>query len=484
MPALSLHAISKHFGAVQALSGVDFAVAPGSVHALLGENGAGKSTLMHIAYGMLAADAGEIRVRGERALIRSPRDARRLGIGMVHQHFASVESMTVQENIELVTGEREGRREKGEATTSTAFTSRFSLLASHSLDPDACVETLSVAQKQRLEIVKALATGARILLLDEPTAVLAPPEIDELLPTLRRFADDGGSVVLITHKLREVLAVADRVTVVRQGRVVLEGPVAGQTETGLAAAMVGEQEGRREKGEATATPGGTSRFSLLASRSPAVRGPGFEVWAGEIVGMAAVEGNGQRELLRAVAGIAPRPDVRVEGTVAFVPEDRAAEGLVPDLSLTENIVLGLGADAPWIHGPLVDWSAARRRTAELMAQHDVRAAGPDAAAHSLSGGNQQKVIMARAFDRHPEVLVAENPTRGLDIRATGEVHRRLREAAASGMAVLVWSSDLDEVLELADRVLVVHGGVVREAPRDADRGQVGRMMLGLTGGER
>jgi simple sugar transport system ATP-binding protein len=200
--------------------------------------------------------------------------------------------------------------------------------------------------------------------------------------------------------------------------------------------------------------------------------------------MAAVEGNGQRELLRAVAGIAPRPDVRVEGTVAFVPEDRAAEGLVPDLSLTENIVLGLGADAPWIHGPLVDWSAARRRTAELMAQHDVRAAGPDAAAHSLSGGNQQKVIMARAFDRHPEVLVAENPTRGLDIRATGGVHRRLREAAASGMAVLVWSSDLDEVLELADRVLVVHGGVVREAPRDADRGQVGRMMLGLTGGER
>ncbi len=484
MPALSLHAISKHFGAVQALSGVDFAVAPGSVHALLGENGAGKSTLMHIAYGMLAADAGEIRVRGERVLIRSPRDARRLGVGMVHQHFASVESMTVRENVELVTGEREGRREKGEATTATAGTSRFSLLASHFLDPAARVETLSVAQKQRLEIVKALATGARILLLDEPTAVLAPAEIDELLPTLRRFADDGGSVVLITHKLGEVLAVADWVTVLRQGRVVLEGPVAGQTEAGLAAAMVGEgagneREGRREKGEATASAVGTSRFSLLASRSPVVQGPGFDIGAGELVGIAAVEGNGQRELLRAVAGIAPRPDVTVAGTVAFVPEDRAAEGLIPELSLTENVVLGLGNDAPWIRGPLVDWPAARQRTAELLAQHEVRAAGPDAAARSLSGGNQQKVIMARAFERRPAVLVAENPTRGLDIRATAEVHRRLREAAAGGMAVLVWSSVLDEVLELADRVLVVHAGVVREAPRGADRATIGAMMLGV-----
>jgi simple sugar transport system ATP-binding protein len=195
--------------------------------------------------------------------------------------------------------------------------------------------------------------------------------------------------------------------------------------------------------------------------------------------MAAVEGNGQRELLRAVAGIAPRPDVRVEGSVAFVPEDRAAEGLIPDLSLTENVVLGLGADAPWIRGPLVDWPAARRRTAELLVQHDVRAAGPDAAAGSLSGGNQQKVIMARAFDRRPTVLVAENPTRGLDILATEEVHRRLREAAAGGMAVLVWSSDLDEVRELADRVLVVHAGEVREAPRDADRAAIGAMMLGV-----
>ncbi len=474
-PALSLHGISKHFGAVQALSGVDFTVTPGSVHALLGENGAGKSTLMHIAYGMVAADAGRIVVRGAPAMIRSPREARRLGIGMVHQHFASVESMTVAENVQLVTGNRE-RGTGNDALERRAGSSHLSLPTSHALDPAARVETLSVALKQRLEIVKSLATGAQILLLDEPTAVLAPPEVDELLPTLRRLADQGGAVVLITHKLREVFAVADRVTVLRQGRVVLEGPVVGQTEAGLAEAMVGA--GGLER-EVSAHAVVASPSSLPSSRSPVVRAQGFTVQPGELVGMAAVEGNGQRELLRAVAGIEPRSDVTVEGAVAFVPEDRAIEGLIPGLSLTENVVLGFGADAPWVRGPLVDWGAARRHTADLLAQHDVRAAGPDAPAGSLSGGNQQKVVMARAFARHPAVLVAENPTRGLDIRATAEVHRRLREAAAGGMAVLVWSSDLDEVLELADRVVVVHAGVAREAPRGADRAAIGAMMLGV-----
>jgi len=475
--SLALMGISRRFGAVQALAGVDFTVTPGSVHALLGENGAGKSTLMHIAFGMVAADAGAIVVGGQPVTIRSPREARRLGIGMVHQHFASVESMTVRENLELVVGERDGSREKSEAIASRTGTSRSSLLASHSLDPHARVETLSVALKQRLEIAKALVTGARILLLDEPTAVLAPPEVDELLPALRQLAAEGCAVVLITHKLREVFAVADRVTVLRAGRVVLEGDVAGQTEAGVAEAMLGADT--RIAGTRHRPPPQGPATGMASGAAIRVHGPGFEIRAGEIVGIAAVEGNGQRELLRAVAGLTSRPDVTVEGPVAFVPEDRTAEGLIPDLSLTENLVLGLGEDGPWIHGRLVDWAAARARTAALLVQHDIRAAGPDARAGSLSGGNQQKVIMARAFERRPRVLVVENPTRGLDIRATAEVHRRLREAADGGMAVLVWSSDLDEVLEMADRVLVVHAGAVREAPRGADRAAVGAMMLGV-----
>ncbi len=495
-PALALRQVSKSFGGVQALQAVDFAVAAGSVHALLGENGAGKSTLMHIAYGMVAADAGSIAVRGEPATIHSPRDARRLGIGMVHQHFTSVESMTVRENVQLVIGGAGGQRGRG-AEGTLATSASLSPLTSFPLDPDSRVETLSVAQKQRLEIVKALSTGARILLLDEPSAVLAPPEIEELLPMLRRFADDGGAVVLITHKLAEVLAVADQVTVLRQGRVVLEGAVAGRSREELAEAMVGgaagqggrgaggpgmgERAGRREKGEEQGL--GAGDWGLGKNGHVLVEGPGFEVRAGEVVGIAAVEGNGQRSILRAVAGLEHRPDIRVHGTVAFVPEDRSTEGLVGELTLTENLVLGLGAGAPWVRGALVDWDAARARTAELLAEHDVRATGADGEAGSLSGGNQQKLVMARAFEGHPEVLVAENPTRGLDIRATAEVHRRLREAARRGMGVLVWSSDLDEVLELADRVLVVHAGVVSAVPADADRAQVGRMMLRVREGE-
>ncbi|MFN2315613.1 MAG: ABC transporter ATP-binding protein [Gemmatimonadales bacterium] len=462
MTALSLKSISKRFGAVRALDGVDFELAAGSVHALLGENGAGKSTLMHIAYGMLPADHGEIVVHGTPVRIHSPRDARRLGLGMVHQHFALVESMTVRENIQLVEGE--GRREKGEATERSTSTSRFSLLASPSLPMEARVETLSVAAKQRLEITKALATGARILLLDEPTAVLAPPEIEELLGSLRAFADSGGSVVLITHKLREVFACADRVTVLRQGRVTLDGPVQGRSEAELAEAMVGEREGRREKGEATTPQVSTSRFSFLASPLPLA--------PGTILGIAAVEGNGQRELLRALAA---------RESAAFIPEDRGGEALIPELSLTENIVLGLGDHAPWIKGPFVDWAAAHSATATLMAEHDVRATGPEALARTLSGGNQQKLVLARAFAQRPAVLVAENPTRGLDITATAEVHRRLRQAADEGVAVVIWSSDLDEVLELADRVVVVREEQVIEVAEGSSRMVVGRLMLGVQG---
>ncbi len=483
MPALSLHAISKQFGTVQALDGVSFELAEGSVHALLGENGAGKSTLIHIAYGILAADSGEIRVQGTPVQVRSPRDARRLGLGMVHQHFALVEAMTVRENIELVTGNREqgtgnGGQDGGRRAVSSylsPLTSYHSPLTSYLLDPNAVVETLSVPQKQRLEITKALATGARILLLDEPTAVLAPPEIEELLASLRAFADAGGSVVLITHKLREVFSCADRVTVLRQGRVTLDGLVEGRTEAELAEAMVGRGEqgtGNREQGIGNTRIAGkavSSHLSPLTSHLPSSPLP---LASARILGIAAVEGNGQRELLRALAA---------DPSVALVPEDRVAEGLIPDFTLTENIVLGLGDDAPWVRGPFVDWDAARRATAALIAEHGIRARGPDDAARTLSGGNQQKLVLARAFARRPAVLVAENPTRGLDITATVEVHRRLRQAAAEGVAVVVWCSDLDEVLDLADRVVVVRDGRVIEVEDGADRAAVGRVMVGVEG---
>jgi simple sugar transport system ATP-binding protein len=493
MPALSLSRISKHFGAVQALDQVDFALAEGSIHALLGENGAGKSTLMHIAYGMLSADRGEIHVRGTPVQIRSPRHARRLGIGMVHQHFTLVEAMTVRENVELVRGNRErgtGNREQGAGSRVSSLsavsshlsplTSYHSPLTSHHLDPDAVVESLSVSQKQRLEITKALASGARILLLDEPTAVLAPPEIEELLAGLRRFAADGGSVVLITHKLREALACADRVTVLRQGRVTLDGPVAGRTEAELAEAMVGAQgTGSREQGTGSrmaAAKAVPSHLSPLTSHhSPLTSHPSpIRVSPGEILGVAAVEGNGHRELMRALAA---------EPSVAFIPEDRGLEGLIGEFTVTENVVLGLGGRAPWVRGGLVDWNAARTRTAALMAEFDVRGAGPEAPAATLSGGNQQRLVLARAFEERPRVLVAENPTRGLDIRATEVVHRRLRQAAAGGVAVVVWSSDLDEVLELADRVVVVRAGEVIPVPAGTGRMAVGRMMLGVEKGE-
>jgi len=467
-PALELRGISKAFGSVQALHGADFSLAPGEVHALLGENGAGKSTLMHIAYGMTGLNRGTIRVRGAPVSIRSPWDARALGIGMVHQHFTSIGALTVGENIELAVGRRTGGRDDGR--TETALPARLM----EGLPKGARVDTLTVAQRQRLEIVKALATGATILLLDEPSAVLAPSEVEELLALVREFTARGGSAVLITHKLPEVFLVSDRVTVLRSGRVTLHAPVQGQTPASLAEAMIGHASARLIADVLGAPDLQVKRArENLAPAGTAVRVGDIDVMPGELVGIAAVLGNGQRELLRAIA--------LGRGT-AFVPEDRTTEGLIGVMSVTENMVLGLDTDPRWTRGVRLDWSAARARTAELIERFGIRALGPDVPAGTLSGGNQQKVVLARALEQAPRVLVAENPTRGLDIQATVEIHDRLRAAAAQGVAVLVYSTDLDEVLELSHRVLVVHAGKVREAPKGADRRVVGEMMLGL--GER
>lgn len=473
MNTLELSGIFKSFGPVHALRGADFVLAQGEVHGLLGENGAGKSTLMHIAYGLTQPDSGTIRRLGREVVIRTPRDARRLGMGMVHQHFTSIGALTVEENLVLA----RGPRAEGEGKWTTG---RMGRRLMEGLKLTARVQSLSVGLRQRLEIVKALATDASILLLDEPSAVLAPQEVEELLQLVGEFVDEGGSAVLITHKLAEVLAVADRVTVLRHGVVTLHGAVKEHTEQSLALAMIGQAPAggrgpvaRRSHRRTPPAPAGDRR-----PRTPAVHLGGLPVYPGELMGIAAVEGNGQRELLRAIA-----TGSGVAGTVAFVPEDRTTEGVIPEFSVTENVVLGLGEDPRWVHGMWLDWRAAGTRTAELIEGFGIRTHGPDARLGTLSGGNQQKVVLARALERRPDVLVAENPTRGLDFRATAEMHERLRAAADEGMAVLVYSTDLDEVMELADRVLVVASGRVLEAPADANRRMVGEMMLGVDGRE-
>ena len=481
---LELAGIDKRFGSVHALRGVDFVSAPGEVHALLGENGAGKSTLMHVAYGLMRPDGGTVLLNGVSHRIRSPRAARGLGIGMVHQHFTSVPALTVAENIAL---------SAGWPATPGQMRERTSLLSERMglpLDPDQRAGRLSVSLKQRLEFVKALAGDARILLLDEPTGVLAPPEAELLLQMARKFADSGGSVVLITHKLDEALGAADRVTVLRQGAVTLAAPVAGQTTASLAQAMIGGDPGIPLSGRNAARlrqPHSTReviRFDALeVSRESgygiALRHGSLSVRAGEIVGVAAVEGNGQRELLRAVAGrIVPlRGKLQVAQPVGFVPEDRTSEGLIPSLSLTENVVLGLGREGSWIHGGRIAWQEAEARTAELIRDFGITAPGPRARVATLSGGNQQKLVVARELSRGPAVIVAENPTRGLDISATAAIHARLRSAATAGAAVLFYSADLDEVLYLADRVIVVSRGVITEAAPGALRSEIGALML-------
>jgi simple sugar transport system ATP-binding protein len=486
-PALELAGIHQRFGSVYALRGADFTLLPGELHALLGENGAGKTTLMLIACGLIRPDTGEVRVGGIVRPGLAPRAARRLGIGMVHQHFTSVPAFTVAENVALGAGWpvapgplRERVRELGD---------RVGL----PLDPDARVERLSVGLRQRLEIVKALAADPSILLLDEPTAVLAPAEVEDLLRVVHRFTAAGGSAVLITHKLDEALAAADRVTVLRRGEVVLTAPVAGQNTTTLAAAMIGESapDDRLEPALAS-EPRIADRRPLVRVESLdvardggmgiALRGASLVIMPGEIIGVAAVEGNGQRELLRAVAGrIHPlRGRRHVAQPVAFIPEDRSIEGLIPEMTLTENVVLGSSESDPWIRGRTVDWREAGTRTAILLKEYAVAAPGPDTPAAALSGGNQQRVVLARELSRHPPVVVAENPTRGLDIRAAATIHARLRRAAAEGAAVLFHSSDLDEVLELATRVVVASRGNLIQPPSDATRASIGALMLAGT----
>jgi simple sugar transport system ATP-binding protein len=480
-PALALSGISRRYGSVVALDDVSFTLRPGTVHALLGENGAGKTTLMRVAFGMVRPEAGHVHVDGREVRLRSAADAIAAGIGMVHQHFTLVPPMTVAENIALG-GHGVLHREQ-----SAAAVRRIVALTGFALDPDARVETLPVGAQQRVEIAKALARRARVLVLDEPTAVLAPAEAEELLRWLRAYVAEGHAAVLITHKLREALSVADDVTVLRRGRVAHTGRAADASAASLTLAMIGADVERTpsapSRAPSTVVP--VFRAERLSIRDEhdtvRVRDASFSVHGGEIVGIVGVEGAGQRELLRALAGrrdaaggTLARPDV-----VGFIPEDRHHDAVLLDRSLAENVALrGAGR-----RRGTIGWPTMRARTDALIEAFDVRAPDGRVPMRALSGGNQQKLVLARELAEERRAgegalaIVAENPTRGLDVRATAEVHARLRAARDCGAAVVVYSSDLDEVLALAARVLVAYDGTVREVP--PEREAVGRAMLGL-----
>ena len=477
-PEVSLTGITKTFGGVVALDGVDLHLLPSRVHALLGENGAGKSTLMGVLFGLVRPDTGIIRVNGAEVLLRSPRDAIQLGIGMVQQHFSHVGAFSVAENVAL------GGRGCFRLRTARELVQTVSSAAGLQLDPTARLSDLPVGAQQRVEIVRALARGARLLVLDEPTSVLAPSEAEALLAWVRMFADRGGTVVLVTHKVREALAIADDITVLRGGHRVTSRRAEALTPERLAAAMFPDLpriEGRSRSTPPQPRPPDESpvvRANALAVRGDrgevAVAHATFTVYPGEVVAVAGVEASGHHELLQTLARVRkPQSGVLLlPPRIAFVPGDRHRDALLLDFTLFENLALhGAGE-----RSGVVDWNGIRHRTRSVMETFEIRARSPNDRARTLSGGNQQRFVLARALEVRPQLLVAEQPTRGLDMNAMNAVHDRLRAAARAGTAVVIHSSDLDEMLVLADRVLVVHAGAVREVR--PDREAVGREMVG------
>ncbi len=498
---LELRGIVKRFGSLVASDHVNFELRKGEVHALLGENGAGKSTLMNVLFGLLAADEGDILINGEKVEVTGPGDAIARGIGMVHQHFMLIPVMTVAENIVLGIEPRSGLAlDQREAVAKVkAISERYGL----KVDPDAVIEDITVGQQQRVEILKALYRGAEILILDEPTAVLTPQEIDELIEIIRGLTAQGTSVVFITHKLNEILDVADRVTVLRRGQSVETISTDGATQDSLAALMVGRDVNLSVE-RPPATPGDpllvVTDLEVRDDRDiPAVNGVSFTVHAGEIVAVAGVDGNGQAELIDAItslrkphAGSITLKGVEIAGTtprfalnagVGHIPTDRHQRGLVLAFTLAENVAIHDFDRAPIGRHGWLSPRAMERVAAPLLQEFDVRGGDVRTPASSLSGGNQQKVIIAREVNRDPEVLVASQPTRGLDVGAIEYVHKRLVAERDEGRGILLVSLELDEVLSLADRILVLfEGRIVGEFPSGADRGELGMAMLGGTDG--
>jgi ABC-type uncharacterized transport system ATPase subunit len=501
-PALEMRGITKRYPGVVANDGIDLDVRPGEIHALLGENGAGKTTLMNILYGLARPDAGEILLDGQPANITGPSDAIARGINMVHQHFMLIPVFTVAENILLgeetmanpiFLDQNEARRRIRELGTRFGF----------EIDPDAKVGSLSVGWQQRVEILKALYRDAKILVLDEPTAVLTPQETEEIFEVLRRLAAQGHSILFISHKLYEVLEIADRITVIRRGKVVGQRVPSETNEDDLAELMVGRAvELTVDRGESH--PAGrtlqVTGLEVADDRgNPAVRSVDLEVRAGEILGIAGVAGNGQDELVEAIIGLRKVTGGRIqldgrditraatretiEAGVAYVPADRHRFGLVLPFTIADNIVLTSYYRPPFAHGPLRDFAAIDKAAAEGIAKYDVRTPSAHALASTLSGGNQQKLVVAREFNRPLKLLILDQPTRGLDVGSIEFIHRQAIQMRDEGTAILLVSAELDEVLEMSDRIAVMYRGriVATVDGRTADKNEVGVLMA--TGGQ-
>ena len=529
---LELRNITKTFGNLVAVDNVDFTLKEGEVHAILGENGAGKSTLMHLIYGLYQPTSGSIRVAGKPKIFKTPRDAIANGIGMVHQHFMLIENLTVAENIALssshlaekhpknvvIVNDDDGSTEKNviaqttvieriannrkegfrfkkadAVKTTEALSEKFGL----AVDANALVGTLSVGLKQRVEILKALAGDARILILDEPTAVLSPQEVDGFFTILRNLQADNRSILFISHKMNEVLQISDRLTVLRRGKNVYEGYTGELTARELAREMLGEEVRevvREERKPAPEKVLHVSELSVRGSRDElAVADVSLTTHRGEIVGIAGVDGNGQRELAEAIMGLRETSDASTveilgkapRGTkatrllgVGYIPEDRQTLGLIPSFSVAENLELSV------LHLKQYGWLLPQKKRKEtalrLIDDYDVRPPSPQLDAGALSGGNQQKVVLAREMSPEPELLIAVNPTRGLDISAARYVHQNLLAQRNRGKSVLLISTELDEVLQLADRLYVMTSGKLHEAT--SHRNDIEALGLLMTGG--
>jgi simple sugar transport system ATP-binding protein len=496
---LELRGITKRFGSLVANDHIDLVVEPGEIHALLGENGAGKSTLMNVLYGLLQPDSGEILIDDSPLRISGPSDAIKAGIGMVHQHFMLVGVFTVAENVMLgVEDVHHGVLDRVAARKRVREVSdRYGL----PVDPDATVEDLPLGAQQRVEIIKALTRKVDLLILDEPTAVLTPQETDELLDVMHGLRADGKSIVFITHKLREVKAVADRITVIRRGKVVgTASPDASQDE--LAAMMVGRSV-RLTVAKTPREPGrpvlAVTNLQVADDRGQvAVRGVDLTVREGEVVGVAGVQGNGQTELVEAIMGLRPvlAGDITLRGGsligmktsailaagVGYIPEDRSVDGLVKEFSVAESLILDMYRRRPYSSGIALRRPAISENARARIDEFDIRTSSPDAAVGTLSGGNQQKVIVAREMSRPLTVLIAAEPTRGVDVGSTEFIHSRVIAERDQGNAVLLISSELDEVVALADRIAVMYRGqVLAIVPADTPRERLGLLMAGVTG---